>query len=84
MEKEEHGSCFDVTMGCFHGGEMCELVELYILLLVQKELSKKDNGLYSDHGLVVLRNANGRTINLCRKDFISIFKTLGFNIDFIQ
>ena len=63
---------------------MCELVELYILLLVQKELSKKDNGLYSDHGLVVLRNANGRTINLCRKDFISIFKTLGFNIDFIQ
>ena len=84
MEKEEQGCCFDVTMGCFDGGEMCELVELYILSLVQKELSKKDNGLYCDHGVVVLRNANGRTIDLCRKDFISIFKRLGFNIDFIQ
>ena len=32
-------------------------------------------------GLVVLRNANGRTTDLCRKDVISIFKTLGFNFD---
>ena len=29
---------------------MCELVELYILSLLQKKVNKKDNGLYRDEG----------------------------------
>ena len=60
---------------------MCELVGLYTLSLLQERVNKKDNGLHRDDGLVILRNANGRTTDLCRKDIISIFKTLGFNIN---
>ena len=60
---------------------MCELVGLYILSLLQVWLNKKDNGLYRDGGLVVLRNADWRTTYLCRKNIIYIFKTLGFDID---
>ena len=80
-KKKNTASCFDVTMGSLDGAEMCELVGLYILPLLQKRVNKKDNGLYRDNGLVVLRNVNGRTKDLCRNDIISIFKTLGFNID---
>ena len=68
-------------MGSSDGAEMCELVGLYTLSLLQERVNKKDNGLYLDDGLVILRNANGRTTDLCRKDIISIFKTLGFNIN---
>ena len=60
---------------------MCEPVRLYILSLLQKKVNKKDNGQYRDDRLVVLRNANGRTIDLYRNDIIYIFKTLAFNID---
>ena len=67
-------------MGCLDGAEMCELVWLYIFNCYKK-VNKKDNGLHRDDGLVDLRNANRKTIDLCRKDIISIFKTLGFNID---
>ena len=31
-EKKQTESCFDVTMGSFHGAEVCELVGIYILL----------------------------------------------------
>ena len=62
---------------------MCVLVELYILSLLQKRVNKKDNGLYRDEGLVVLRNANGRTTDFCRKYIISIFKTHDFNINIL-
>ena len=60
---------------------MCEFVGLYISLLLQKRVNKKDYRLNRNDGLVVLRNVNRRTIELCRKDIISIFKTLGSNID---
>ena len=81
MEKGEHCKFFDMIMGCLDGAKMCELVRLYILSLLQTKVNKKDNGMYRDDRLVVLRNANGRTIDLCRNDIISIFKTLGFNIE---
>ena len=69
-----------MIMGCLDEAEMCEPVRLYILSLLQKKVNKKDNGQYRDDRLVVLRNANGRTIDLCRNDIISIFKALAFNI----
>ena len=80
-KKKNTASCFGVTMGFLDGAEMRKLVGLYILSLLQNRVNKKDNGLYRDDGLVVFRNANGRTTDFCRKDIIFIFKTLGFNID---
>ena len=80
-KKKSTESCFDVTMGSLDGAEICELVGLYILSILQERVNKSDNGLYRDDGLIILRKANGRTIDLCRKDIISIFKNIGFNID---
>ena len=64
-------------MGCLEEAEMCQLVGLYILSLLQKIGHKKDNGLYRDGGLVVLGKANGSTTDFCRNHSISIFKTIG-------
>ena len=80
-KKKNTVNCFDVTMGSLGRAEMCELVELYILSLLQNRVDKKDKRLYHDDRLAVLRNANGRTTDLYRKDIISIFKTRDFNID---
>ena len=76
-KKKNTANCFDVTMGCLEEAEMCQLVGLYILSLLQKIGHKKDNGLYRDGGLVVLGKANGSTTDLCRNHSISIFKTIG-------
>ena len=38
----------------------------------------KKSWLHPNDGLVVLKKANGRTIDLCRKNIISIFETLEF------
>ena len=38
----------------------------------------KKSWLHPNDGLVVLRKENGRTIDLCRNNIISIFKTLEF------
>ena len=80
-KKQNTASCFDVTMGSLDGAEKCELVGLYILSLLQKRVNKKDNGLYRDDALVILRNSNGRITDLCRKNIITTFKGIGFNID---
>ena len=69
-------------MGSIDRAEMCELVGLYIYIITAtKRVNNKDKRLYCDDRLAVLRNANGRTADICRKDIIFIFKTLGFNIN---
>ena len=41
---------FDVTMRSYDSAELCELVSLYLLDLITKELGKKNIGLYRDDG----------------------------------
>ena len=48
-------------------------------LCYKKELAKKITD--RDDRLVVLRNANGKITDLCKKNIISIFKLVGFNIN---
>ena len=74
-------SCFNVTMGSFHGAEICELVGLYIQSNLENILLKTNFGLYRDDGLIILRNLNGQQIDKKRKTIIKIFKDIGFSID---
>ena len=46
---KRNGGTFDVTMGGFHGAEICELVGLYLL----SQLTLSSIGLYRDDGLAV-------------------------------
>ena len=50
---------FDVTMGAYDGVEICELMEIFTLLLLSKKYSSNNIGLYRDDGLSVFRNISG-------------------------
>ena len=74
---------FDVAMGSYDGGEVCELVGLYILdKLVHKSkiFAQKDVILYRDDGLAVTR-CPGRLADRKRKELIAAFKEEGLGLD---
>ena len=79
-KKRSTDSSFDVTMGSYDGAEICELVGLYILSSLEKEIQKEDSGLYRDDGLIILKNHNGQQTDRKRKNIIQIFKELGLKI----
>ena len=72
---------FDVPMGCLDGAEVCDLTGLYILSKIKSVFKdQKDNGLYRDDGLGILRNLSGPQIERVRKEIIKIFKECGLSI----
>ena len=71
---------FDVSMGCFDGAEVCELVGIYILHLLRTVMRNENIGLYCDDGLGILQNSSGPEIECKRKQTIQIFKSCGLNI----
>ena len=78
--KEDGDEDFDIPIGCQDGGEICELVEVYIQNKLCKLMNKKDFGLHRDYGLGVLRNTSGTEANRKRKSIIKIFKECGLSI----
>ena len=68
-------------MGSFDGAEVCELVGLYILFILNKDFNKMNTGLYRDDGLILLQNCNGQQTDKARKAIIKTFNDIGFNID---
>ena len=62
-------------MGSYDGAETCELVGLYILLVLGEKYGKDKVGLYREDGLACFGNINGSQAEQIRKEFISIFKT---------
>ena len=65
-------------MGSYDGGEICELVGLY--LLNQLSTDKSSVVLYRDDGLAAINNANGPKLDQIRKDIIPLFKEEGLSI----
>ena len=61
---------FDVTMGCYDGAEVCELVGLYLLDKLSSLLEKSQIGLYREVGLSVIHNPNGPKLDKLRKEII--------------
>ena len=68
-------------MVSYDGAEIYELVGIYVLSRLATIIKNSDCGLYRDYGLVILRNVNGQQIDRPRKNFIKIFKDVGFSID---
>ena len=71
---------FDVTMGCFDGAEICELVGLYALSELANVVPAESIGLYRDDGLGILRKTPGNKADKIRKDIIKAFMDLGLKI----
>ena len=59
--KRSKDPSFDVAMGNFDGAEVCELVGLYILNLLDNTFCKNNIGLYRDDGLACFHGINGST-----------------------
>lgn len=79
--KNNTSGLFDVTMGCYDGAEVCELVGTYALATLPATKCDKDGiGLYRDDGLAVHRDASGPAAEKFKKDLIKHFKTLGLRI----
>ena len=79
MKKNGRG-LFDVTMGCFDGAEVCELVGTYALSKIAHEINSSDVGLYRDDGLAVLRDVTGSEADRMRKTVCKIFNNLGLRL----
>ena len=69
-----------MTMGCFDGAEVCELVGTYALSKLSEEFDSADIGLYRDDGLAVIRDATGSTADRTRKTICQIFTNLGLKL----
>ena len=65
---------FDVTMGSYDGAEICELVGLFFLEIMQKRYKHANIGLYRDDGLAAFKNISMRQGDVIRKDLIKLFK----------
>ena len=52
--KKNDGGLFDVTMGSFHGAELCELIGLHLLYDLSMNIGEGNLGLYRDDGLAVI------------------------------
>ena len=64
---------FDVTMGCYDGAEVCELVGLFILNSLAEKYGKDYVGLYRDDGLILLKGTSKRLADKARKDLHKLF-----------
>ena len=71
---------FDVSMRCFEGDEICELVGIYNLHQLKNLIRKENAGLYREDGLCILRNLSGPEVERIRKRIIKIFNDCGLNI----
>ena len=81
MKEKDSDSCFNVTMGSYDGGELWEIISIYLLSQLCTIISKNDCGLYRDDGLMIQEYKNCQQIDQLRKKIIKIFKETGFEID---
>ena len=61
--KKQGNELFDVAMGSYDGAEIADLVGLFILHTLRREIEDLDIGLYRDDGLGVIHRADGHTMD---------------------
>ena len=77
LVKKEGNPLFDVTMGSYHGVEVCELVGLYLLGKLAPLIGTKNVRIYRDDGLAVINQANGQKME--ENKIIALFKSEGLS-----
>ena len=82
MSSKEADQGFDISLGCYDGAEIRELIGIYIQNKLFKLMKKIYFGLYRDDVLAILRNTSGPGANRKRKNIIKIFKECGLSITF--
>lgn len=72
---------FDITMGGFHGAEVCELVGLLLLDRINPLFSGAHVGLYRDDGIAAIPKMTARRIDILKRELHASTKSLGLNIE---
>ena len=80
-KNENNDSTFDITMGSYHGAEVCELVGLYILDGIKTIIPKKNIGLYRDDGLAVIKKQSGFKTEKIKQKLHKFAKSIGLNFE---
>ena len=78
VKKDNHD--FDVTMDSYDRAEVCELVGLYILDILTKELDHDKIGLYRDERLGCFQNLSNPKSKKIKKKLCKIFEQSELNI----
>ena len=71
---------FDVTMESYDGAEVCELIGIFMLILIGDKYNSNDIGLYRDDGLAVFKTTSGPQSEKIKKTFEKMFKNKGIDI----
>ena len=67
-------SNFDVSLGAYDGEEVCQLVDIFLLSLLRKHISKNDIELYRDDSPAILKNNSGSEAEKLKKKFQKLLK----------
>ena len=78
--KKNSDSTFDVTMGSYDGAEVCDLVGIYILSILQEKYSDAQIGLYRGDSLAAFHNSTSQASDRRRKEISQVFNSLGLQI----
>ena len=82
IKNKDHGSpTFDITMGGYHGAEVCELVGLYMLNEISKFVPKQNIGLYRDDGLMVIKKQRGQRTEKLKQRLHGFAKSIGLSFE---
>ena len=63
-----------ITIGAYHGAEVCKFVVSFLLHQLSNKCNKKDIGLYRDDGLAAFKNKIVPQAERIKKDFQNIFQ----------
>lgn len=72
---------FDVTMGSYHGAEICELVGLFMLDGLVKIIPGGKVGLYRDDGMAIIPKQSGRTSEQLIQKMHAFANNIGLRIE---
>ena len=67
-------------MGTYHGAEVCELIDIFILPRLSQYISKNRIGLYRDNGLAILKKTSGPEVENLKKKFQKLSKEKDLDI----
>ena len=67
-------------MEAYDGAEVCGIVDSSLVYKLSNKYNKKDNCLYRDDGLAVLKNKSGPQAERIKTDFQKIFRENDLNI----
>ena len=68
---------FDAAVSRFHGVEVCELADLYLLDILRKEFGDNKTGLYREDGLCCFHNLCGLESETMKENFSISLSNMG-------